>query len=451
MPVFAVNHPELAEPFMDTYLNILPELLRHTREVYERPGVCLPLGMDQLGHAIPSGGWRYSLGGSAYSGLMFVWAYRFTQNEEWLSHRIYPFLREVTRFYSAWMLKQSDGNYCLDIMIPPEIFTLARNDSSTLALFKPCLELAIEASRKLGEDEEERKGWEDLLEHYPEIPSCDGVWQAGENIELNHPVHGSYLLYPIFPGDGNTAHIREMTARTLDRLHERELELSYTDDVGRRHYMYAWAHFFHTMAFLRLGRAEEGWDLLIDSLRTHHKPNGLFQHNAIIAVSPERSEQNLNMLPEGEMVIPGEEPTPRRERQCAFDPATTLNPLAKRLAVPVSEGNGASLMMITETLLQSHGGCIRLFPGLPESQRARFENFRAEGAFLVSAEREHHHVTFVSILSETGGTARVKNPWGTHPVTITHSSGKQELISGEMLEISLSKGDTARLGSSTTR
>ena len=445
MPVFAVNHPELAEPFMDTYLNVLPELLRQTREVYERPGVCLPLGMDQLGHAMPSGGYRYSLVGSAYSGLMFVWAYRFTQNEQWLSQRIYPFLREVTRFYSAWMVKQSDGTYCLDIMIPSEIFTLARNDCSTLALFKPCLELAIEASRKLGEDVAERKGWENLLEHYPEIPSCDGVWLCGENIELNHPVHGSYLLYPLFPGDGATPHILEVTARTLSRLHEREMELSYTDDVGRRHFMYAWAHFFHTMAFLRLGRAEEGWALLLDSLRTHHKPNGLVTHNAVIEASPEGSEQNLNRVPEGELIIPGEKPTPLRERQGAFDPATTLNPLAKRLAVSVSEGNGASLMMITEALLQSHGGCIRLFPGLPESQRARFENLRAEGAFLVSAEREHHGVTFVSIISETGGTARVKNPWETMPVTITHSSGKQELISGEMIEIAMSKGDKVKL------
>ena len=446
MPVFAVNHPELAEPFMDTYLNILPELLRQTREVYQRPGVCLPLGMDQLGQAIPSGGYRYSLIGSAYSGLMFVWAYRFTQNEQWLSDRIYPFLREVTRFYSAWMLKQPDGKYCLDIMIPPEIFTLARNECSTLALFKPCLELAIEASRKLGGDEAERKGWEALLEHYPEIPSCDGIWQSGENIDLNHPVQAAYLLYPLFPGDGNTAYIRETTARTLDRLHERDVELSYADDVGRRHFTRSWSHFFPTMALLRLGRKEEGWALLLDSLRTYHKPNGLVSHNAIVEVASEISERSLNMVFEGKLVVPGEEePVPLSEKQSASDPVATLNPLAKRLVVPVSEGNGASLMMITETLLQSHGGCIRLFPGLPESQRARFENLRAEGAFLVCAERNGNEVTFVCITAEVGGTARVENPWGTHPVAITDSSGKQYLVSGKMIEIALSKGDKMRL------
>ena len=412
MPVFAVNHSELAEPFMDTYLNYLPELLRHTREVYERPGVCVPLGLNQLGQDGGGGGYRYSLIGSAYSGLMFVWAYRFTRNEKWLSRRIYPFLREVTRFYAAWMQKQPDGKYCLDILIPPEIFTLARNECATLSLFKPCLELTIEASRKLGEDEAERRQWEDLLAHYPEIPTREGVWQSGENIELNHPVHGAYLLYPLFPGDGATPRIREITAQTLDHLHERQTDLTYADDKGRRHYMYAWAHFFHTMALLRLGRAEEGWALLLDSLRTHHKPNGLFMHNAFIAVAPEISEQNLNLVPDGAVTVPGEEPTPLRERQGVWDSGATLNPLARRLAVPVSEGNGASLMMITETLLQSHGGCIRLFPGLPKSQRARFENLRAEGGVLVSAEHSRAgEVLRVRLEATAPAVVHLVNPW----------------------------------------
>ena len=36
-------------------------------------------------------------------------------------------------------------------------------------------------------------------------------------------------------------------------------------------------------------------------------------------------------------------------------------------------------------MLQSWDGALRIFPAWPRAVDARFENFRAEGAFLVSA------------------------------------------------------------------
>ena len=43
---------------------------------------------------------------------------------------------------------------------------------------------------------------------------------------------------------------------------------------------------------------------------------------------------------------------------------------------------------LQDILLQSWGGTIRIFPGVPESWKdVTFHNLRAEGAFLVSAQR----------------------------------------------------------------
>ena len=77
------------------------------------------------------------------------------------------------------------------------------------------------------------------------------------------------------------------------------------------------------------------------------------------------------------------------------------------------EGNFAAAAAVQEMLLQSYSGTIRLFPAVPAAwQDASFETLRAEGAFLVSAERRGGVVQRVEIVSERGGACRLENPFG---------------------------------------
>jgi alpha-L-fucosidase 2 len=74
---------------------------------------------------------------------------------------------------------------------------------------------------------------------------------------------------------------------------------------------------------------------------------------------------------------------------------------------------GSAAAAVMEMLLQSWGGVIRLFPAMPHHWRdAAFLSLRAEGAFLVSAQMRDGRVEWVRIVSEAGGTCRVRNPWG---------------------------------------
>jgi hypothetical protein len=76
------------------------------------------------------------------------------------------------------------------------------------------------------------------------------------------------------------------------------------------------------------------------------------------------------------------------------------------------EGNFAAAAAVQEMLLQSYSGAIRLFPAVPATWKdASFETLRAEGAFLVSAEREGGEVQRVEIVSEKGGLCRLENPF----------------------------------------
>jgi len=90
------------------------------------------------------------------------------------------------------------------------------------------------------------------------------------------------------------------------------------------------------------------------------------------------------------------------------------------------EAGFAAAAAVNEMLLQSWGGKIRLFPGLPEEWDASFHGLRAEGAFRVSAVKERGQVRYLSIQSIAGGTCRLVNPW---------SDGRVQLQTGEALQV----------------
>jgi alpha-L-fucosidase 2 len=70
----------------------------------------------------------------------------------------------------------------------------------------------------------------------------------------------------------------------------------------------------------------------------------------------------------------------------------------------------AAAGIVSELLMQSVGGIIRVFPAWPETINGRFANLSAEGGFLVSAEQKNGKVTQLEILSTVGGKLRFLDP-----------------------------------------
>jgi alpha-L-fucosidase 2 len=77
------------------------------------------------------------------------------------------------------------------------------------------------------------------------------------------------------------------------------------------------------------------------------------------------------------------------------------------------EGNFAAAAGLQEMLLQSYSDRICLFPTVPADWKdISFKTLRAEGAFLVSAERIDGQTQTVTIISEKGGFCHLENPFG---------------------------------------
>jgi alpha-L-fucosidase 2 len=71
----------------------------------------------------------------------------------------------------------------------------------------------------------------------------------------------------------------------------------------------------------------------------------------------------------------------------------------------------AATMAVGELLIQSVDGIVRVFPAWPKEKSARFENLRAVGGFLVSAEQAGGEVREVQVFSTVGGRLRLLSPW----------------------------------------
>ena len=66
----------------------------------------------------------------------------------------------------------------------------------------------------------------------------------------------------------------------------------------------------------------------------------------------------------------------------------------------------------TESMLQSHGGDIRLFPANPLDGHYAFHSLRARGAFLVNSEMRDGKVPYALIQSLAGNPCNLVQPFG---------------------------------------
>ncbi len=107
------------------------------------------------------------------------------------------------------------------------------------------------------------------------------------------------------------------------------------------------------------------------------------------------------------------------------------------------EGNFAFASGIQEMLMQSHTGVIRIFPAVPASwQDISFQDLRAMGAFLVSAEQKGGKVQQISIYPEQGGTCRIALPASMQNGEPTVTGNKGDITrEGEVLVIPTQKGE----------
>ncbi|HWZ90807.1 MAG TPA: hypothetical protein VNW92_18225, partial [Polyangiaceae bacterium] len=100
---------------------------------------------------------------------------------------------------------------------------------------------------------------------------------------------------------------------------------------------------------------------------------------------------------------------------------------------------------LSEMLLQSFQGKLRVFADWPSDMDARFGDLRAYGAFLVSSDRRSGNVKYVRIVSEVGGKAVLVNPWPMGAVRLFKNGADDGTLNGSQLTLDTAKGDVLHL------
>jgi len=100
---------------------------------------------------------------------------------------------------------------------------------------------------------------------------------------------------------------------------------------------------------------------------------------------------------------------------------------------------------ISEMLLQSFQGKLRVFANWVTSSDARFGNLRAWGGFLVASRLQGGTVQYIRIASEQGQPVTVVNPWAGKTVRLYRNGVDGGTLDGAEVMFPTGKGEVVTL------
>ena len=344
-----------------------------TRRFFDLPGLNVPMTSDLEQNQI--GGWHqytHSATTAAWLGHHFYLQWRYGRDRQFLEERVYPWLRDTSIFLEAVTEKGPDGKRTLPLSSSPEI-----NDDRLTAWFPSITNYDVslirwsfgttaELAGQLGKADEADR-WRRVLAEMPELAVDSDSRKL--LVAKDYPLPSSHRhfshLMAIHPlglirwenGPADQAIIRASLA---------ELDAKGTS---------AWCGYSFSWLANLAARARDG----------------------------EKAERALEIFARAFCL--------RNGFHCNGD-QSGKGYSNFRYRPFTLEGNFAAAAGLQEMLLQSYSGTIRIFPALPASWKdVSFKTLRAEGAFLVSAERRDGVTQRVEIIAEKGGLLRIENPF----------------------------------------
>lgn len=401
-PAYGGNQLEGAFGFVNWLWNTREIAGAWTKQFFDLPGLNVPMTADLEQRQI--GGWHqytHSSTTAAWLGHHFYLHWRYSMDRDFLRERAYPWLREASIFLEAVTEKGLTGKRTLPLSSSPEI-----NDNRLdawfpsitnydLALIRWTFEKTAELAEKLGRTEDV-KHWRMVLAEMPDFaidPESKKMLVAKDYpLRFSHR-HFSHLM-AIHP----LGIIRwENGPKDQAIIKASLVDLEQKGTAWWTGYSFSW---LANMA----ARAREG----------------------------EKAEKALEIFSTAFCL--------RNSFHCNGD-QSGKGYSNFRYRPFTLEGNFAAAAGLQEMLLQSYSGTIRTFPAIPAAWKdVSFTTLRAEGAFLVSAERSGGLTRHVKILAEKGGVCRLENPFGGSQFDIEEATRDSVREIGDELHIRMSPG-----------
>ena len=273
-------------------------------------------------------------------------SYRHTMDEALLRDTIYPLLRRAINYYWHFLQPGDDGRLHLPSTLSPEYPVVPPKDTNyDLALIRWGCTTLLEVAEHLGVDDPLKPRWQEILAKLTPYPVDENGFMIGADTPYaqSHR-HYSHLLmvYPLYLVNWDQPEQRELIEKTVVRWHALT--------GAHRGYSYTGAASMYAM----MGRG----DTALSYLKKFFDPTTRYPCRA-----------NTHYTEAG----------------------------------PVIETPLSASQSLHDMLCQSWGGVVRVFPAVPESWAdVTLHDFRAQGAFLVSAVRSGGVTRFVRVRSLAG-------------------------------------------------
>lgn len=406
-PAYSGNHLDGALGYVNWLWETRDNARAWTKRFFDLPGLNVPMTADLNQEQI--GGWHqytHSATTAAWLAHHFYLQWRYSMDRDFLINKAYPWLRETSIFLEAITEKGPDGKRTLPLSSSPEINdnrleawfpTITNYD---LALIRWVFEKTAELADETGNYEEARR-WRDVLAEMPDLaidPKSKKLLVAKDYpLPFSHR-HFSHLM-AIHPlglirwenGPQDQAIIKASMA---------DLEKSGTSQ---------WCGYSFSWLANMAARARDG----------------------------EKAAKALEIFSTAFCL--------RNSFHCNGD-QSGKGYSNFRYRPFTLEGNFAAAAGLQEMLLQSYSGTIRLFPAVPAGWKdISFKTLRAEGAFLVSAERREGLTDSTTIISEKGGVCRLENPFGQNEYELDGAADNDIGKDGDNLAIKTSAGQKITL------
>ena len=392
-PCYSGNHLEEGLSYLDWLWKIRPACFAWTKRFFDLPGLNVPMTSDLAGEQI--GGWRqytHSATTSAWLAQHFYLHWKYSADRRFLEERAYPYLRDAAVFIEAvTALKRTGGFRGLPLSASPEI-----NDNTPSAWFDTITNFDLALIRWLLVSSAE-------LADELKQPADAGRWRKvlSEMPEFEYGEDGRLLVAKNYPLPASHRHFSHLMA-----IHPLGL-IDWSGGEPARRTIRA------SLAELR-AKGSDWWCGYSFSWL------GNLAARARDAAAAEKALEIFSTAF-----------TLRNSFHCNGDQSG--KGYSKFTYRPFTlEGNFAAASGVQEMLLQSHTGVVEVFPAVPEGWKdMSFTSLRAQGAFLISAERRGGAVTRLEVVSEKGGTLHLVSPFSGRQLSIPMSPGQRKIIEND--------------------
>lgn len=400
------------------------------KNYYNCRGIWMPLCTDAWGKSVSdSTGWGVWIGAAPWFCEHYWMHYEYSGDKEFLKNRAYPFIKLNAQFIEDYLTEDKDGNLCIVPSQSPENHalyegreekghkildipalvgenvseyrgefddyygempvTITKNCAMDITFFTQVLEYAVQASKILNIDEEERLIWEKLLNRMPKLKtgSYGQILEWDEEYPEKEPGHRHFSpTIGVFPTDFITEEETPELFEGCKKLLEHRLA------AGGGHT--GWSRSWTSCLYARFGNGNEAYKhmtaLIVD-----------FATASLLDLHPPRIFQ--------------------------------------------IDGNFGGTAAIAEMLLQSYRYRIDILPALPDCwKEGSFKGLRARGNFEISANWADNKLSNATIIAHNGGTCKLKKKNMDLTIMINGSIITPTVING-LYVFETNKGDVIKI------